>query len=78
LNISRFLGGSRRRFTALHESAITNIVWCSASYVSNTYLCIPVTQATNVNNAFRLVGLAYDMNTYVFKVNEFTEQATYE
>jgi len=31
-----------------------------------------------MNDAFRLVNHVYDMDTYIFKVNVFTEQATYE
>jgi len=32
----------------------------------------------NVNNEFRLVHPVYDMDTHVFKVDVFTQQAEYE
>jgi len=31
-----------------------------------------------MNTIFRLVDPVYDMDTYIFKVNVFTKQATYE
>jgi len=31
-----------------------------------------------MSNVFRLVNPAYDMDTYIFKVNVFTKQAKYE
>jgi len=31
-----------------------------------------------MNNVFRLVNPVYDIDTYIFKVNIFTNQAKYE
>jgi len=32
----------------------------------------------NMNNVFRRINPVYDMDTYIFKVNVFTQQAKYE
>jgi len=49
-----------------------------AVYVLNIYALFLWRNHTNKNNPFRLVCPIYDMDTYIFKVGVFTQQAKYE